>query len=156
MKSLFSWSLFTALFLSDLALAQFPSWDAEQRAVWELVEQSWVDEVAENDRWPRDYVHQKVVDWGDSQPAPRGIDKFVEWVRFDLGASNVLYYEITPAAIVVEDDTAVVHYHLLTVTEDHKAERETSVLSLIETLIRQNGDWKFLSLSTFEPKTNND
>jgi hypothetical protein len=156
MKYLCSWSLFTALFLSDFALAQFPSWDTEQSAVWELVEQSWVDEVAESDRWPREYVHQKVVAWGDSQPAPRGIDKLVEWFRFDFAATNVLFYEITPAAIVVEDDTAVVHYHLMTVTEDHKGDRETSRVSLIEVLIRQNGDWKFLSLSDFEPKTNDD
>lgn len=149
-------SLFTALFLSNMALAQLPSWDEDQRAVWEVVEQSWVDDAAENDRWPRDYVHEKVVAWGDRQPAPRGIDNLVRWVRFDDGANNTLHYEITPAAIVVEDDTAVVHYHLLLVTENQKGDRERSTLGLIEVLIWQDGDWKYLSLSEFEPKPNDD
>ena len=122
MKSRRCWGLLTAFFLSDLALAQLPSWDAEQTAVWQLVEKSWVDQVAENDRWPRDYVHQKVVDWSDRQPAPVEIDKLVEWWRFSA------------------------------INEDQKGDRERSVLNLIEVLIRQGGDWKYLSLSNFEPK----
>ena len=156
MKSLCSLGLVTGFFLSDLALAQFPSWDAEQTAVWEFVEQSWVDQAAESDRWPRDYVHPKFVGWGDSLPAPRGIDKSAEWFRYDYAANNVLFYEITPAAIVVEDNTAVVHYHATLVSEDLKADRERSVLSLVEVLIREGGDWKYLSLSEFEPKPNSE
>lgn len=155
MKSLCSLSL-AAVLAADTALAQLPSWDAEQTAVWNFVAQSWVDDAAENDRWPAAYVHPKVVDWGDRQAAPRGLDQIVRWSRFDDESSDVLYYEITPAAIVVEDNTAVVHYHLMIVTEDHKGERETSVNGLVEVLIRQNGSWKYITLSGFEPKFGDD
>ncbi len=150
------WIFGAAVLVSNTAIAQLPSWNPEQTAVWEFVEQSWVDDVAENDQWPASYVHEKVVDWGDSQVAPRGRDKLTEWSRFDDESSNVLYYEITPAAIVVEDDTAVVHYHLFIITEDHADERDTSVLGLVETLVRQNGDWRYISLSGFEPRLNDD
>ncbi len=145
-----SQALAATVLLSGSALAQFPTWDAEQTVVWEFVEQSWVDDAAENGRWPSEYVHDKVVDWGDSQAAPRGIDQLSAWTRFDNEGNQTLYYEITPAAIVVEDDTAVVHYHLMTVTEDQTGERETSIAGLIEALIRQNGEWKFISLSGFD------
>lgn len=145
-----SQALAATVLLSGSALAQFPTWDAEQTVVWEFVEQSWVDDAAENGRWPSEYVHDKVVDWGDSQAAPRGIDQLSAWTRFDNEGNQTLYYEITPAAIVVEDDTAVVHYHLMTVTEDQAGERETSIAGLIEALIRQNGEWKFISLSGFD------
>lgn len=150
------WALAASTLLSGPALAQFPSWDAEQTAVWAFVEQSWVDDVAENGDWPGEYVHAEVVDWGDGQAAPRGIDQLSEWNRFDDEGNDTLYYEITPAAIVVEDDTAVVHYRLMAVTEAHTGERSTSVLGLIEVLIRQNGEWKYISLSEFEPKFNED
>lgn len=144
------------IFLSGSALAQFPSWDAEQTAVWEFVEQSWVDDAAENGRWPGEYVHAEVVSWGDTQAAPRGFDQIEAWNRFEDEGSNTLYYEITPAAIVVEDDTSIVHYHLMVVTEDHAGERDTTVSRLIEVLIRQDGEWKYISLSGFEPKLNVD
>ena len=138
------------------AYAQFPSWSSEQQAVWDLVAQSWADEVAENGRWPAQYVHDNVVDWGDRQPAPRGIDKITEWARFEEANGRTLFYEVTPAAIVVVDDTAVVHYHLMMVSEDEEGEQETSVRGLVETLVRQNRAWKYVSLSGFEPKFGDD
>ncbi len=156
MKVLCICSLAVAPLLPHWTHAQLPSWNDEQLAVWELVEQSWVDDVAENGRWPAEYVHEKVVDWGDQQAAPRGIEQLAEWTRFEDEGNDTLYYEITPAAIVVEDNTAVVHYHLMVVTEDHAGDRESSVSGLIETLIRQDGDWKYISLSAFEPKFNED
>jgi len=140
----------------SVAHAQLPTWDDEQSEVWEFVQQSWVDDVAENGRWPTQYIHEKVIDWGDNQPAPRGAEQIVEWTRFEDSGSETLYYEITPAAIVVEDDTAVVHYHLLTVSEDHAGDRETSVLSLVEVLVRQRRDWRYISLSGFTPKFGDD
>jgi hypothetical protein len=146
----------TSIFLSVPALAQFPTWDAEQTAVWEFVEQSWVDDAAENGRWPGEYVHEEVVSWGDTQAAPRGVDQIDAWNRFEDEGSDTLYYEITPAAIVVEDDVSIVHYHLLVVTEDHTGERDTTVSRLIEVLIRQDDEWKYISLVGFEPKLNGD
>lgn len=156
MKSLRFMSLAAVVLLPGWAQAQFPTWDDEQQAVWDFVARSWVDDVAENSRWPTEYVHDSVVDWGDSQPAPRGIDKITEWTRFEDEGNETIFYEITPAAIVVVDDTAVVHYHLMVVEEDDEGERETSVAGLIETLVRQNGTWRYVSLSGFEPKFNED
>lgn len=144
--------LSTSVLIAGTAKSQLPSWDAEQTAVWDFVRQSWVDDAAESDRWPAEYVHDKVVGWGDRAPAPRGKDEILAFERFQNDGGNVLYYEITPAAIVVEGDTAVVHYHLLIVTEDHAGERETSVEGLVEVLARQDDGWKFISLSGFTPK----
>ena len=156
MKQFRCWTVVAALCCSNAAFGQLPSWDSEQRAVWEFVEASWVDEAAENERWPENYVHPKVVLWGDEIPAPRGRDQLIRWTRFRDAGSAILYYDITPAAIVVVGDTAVVHYHSNVVTEDAKGERERSVNGLVETLVREGGTWKFVSLSGFEPKLNDD
>jgi len=156
MLSSISKSVIAAALVWSSTYAQLPEWDNEQSEVWEFVQQSWVDDVAENGRWPAEYIHEKVIDWGDTQAAPRGAEQILEWTRFEDAGSQTLYYEITPAAIVVEDDTAVVHYHLLTVSEDHAGDRETSVLSLVEVLVRQRGDWRYISLTGFTPKFGDD
>ena len=64
-------------------------------------------------------------------------------------------YEVTPAAIVVAMDTAVVHYHATTVTEDHKGEREQSIGRISEILVRDGGSWTWLTGISFELKLNN-
>lgn len=156
MRSSVSKSIIAFALVWSGTYAQLPEWDDEQSEVWEFVQQSWVDDVAENGRWPAEYIHEKVIDWGDTQAAPRGAEQILEWTRFEDDGSQTLYYEITPAAIVVEDDTAVVHYHLLTVSEDHAGDRETSVLSLVEVLVRQRGDWRYISLTGFTPKFGDD
>ena len=54
-------ALFVGLFWTVSAQAQMPTWNAEQSEVWAYVEQSWVDDVAENGRWPADYTHANAI-----------------------------------------------------------------------------------------------
>ncbi len=77
-----------ALFLAVSTNAQEPSWNDAQSEVWALVEQSWVDDVAENGKWPADYILDKYVAWGDGNAAPRYKDATIAWSRF--GASGMM------------------------------------------------------------------
>ena len=63
-------------------------------------------------------------------------------------------YEVSPEAIVVVGDTAVVHYNATTVTENHKGDRETVVSRISEVLVRDSGNWKFLAGTSYMPKLN--
>ena len=69
--------LFVALCL--LAGASYADLNEAQQSVWEVVEQSWVDDVARNGKWSANYVHDEVVNWGEEWPTPReGVDDQVE------------------------------------------------------------------------------
>jgi len=136
------------------AFAQLPSWNAEQTAVWQIVQNSWVDDVAENGRWPANYVHDNFVIWSNDLPVPRAKDQYIRTTQFLDAGTTILFYDIAPAAIVVENDTAVVHYHAIYVTEDEKAERERSVDQIVEVLVRENGSWKYLSVFAFSTTPN--
>lgn len=140
------------LAVAGSANAQQPSWNEAQSEVWALVEQSWVDTVAENGKWPADYIHDKFVGWGDDSAAPRYKDAAIAWGRFNDENSQTLMYEVSPAAIIVEKNTAVVHYSITTVTEDHSGKRTRSVGRLTEVLVRDGGTWKWLTSVDFEPK----
>lgn len=136
--------------ICGMAHAQAPSWSKEQTDVWTFVAKSWEDEAAQNGRWPGEYVHDRVVAWDDGFPAPRGKDSMLKWTRFNEKSSKMLQYEVSPLAISIVGDAAVVHYGIVTVTQRGQEKPEREVSAGVETLVRAGGQWKFLSLSGFD------
>ena len=140
--------LFVALCL--LAGASYADLNEAQQSVWEVVEQSWVDDVAKNGKWPANYVHDEVVFWSESWPSPLRKASMMKWSRFaDESDTRTLIYELFPVAIVVVGDTAVVNYNVVTLEEDAKKERTRESSGLVETLVRDGKTWKFLGLTGF-------
>jgi len=137
---------------SNVAVAQAPSWSAEQSAVWKVVEQSWVDDVAQNGKWPGSYVDDNIVSWGPDTPSPQYKASMEKWNRFNNSQSKTLQYEVSPLAIAISGNTAVVNYTVLQVTQraTDKPEREAS--GIVETLVRSGNGWKFLSTTGFDLK----
>ena len=52
-------------------------------------------------------------------------------------------------AIVIEADTAVVHYFAVVVRQDWEGKNKRTVDGIVETLTRSGGAWKFLTLTGF-------
>ena len=140
--------LFVALCL--LAGASYADLNEAQQSVWEVVEQSWVDDVAKNGKWPANYVHDEVVNWSESWPSPRTKASMMNWNRFyNESDARTLIYELFPGAIVVVGDTAVVTYNVVTIEEDAKKERKRESYGEVETLVRVGKTWKYLGLTGF-------
>jgi hypothetical protein len=143
-------------FLAVSANAQQPGWNAEQSEVWALIEQSWVDDVAENGKWPADYLLDNYVAWGEGTAAPRYKDAMIKWTRFGYAGNETLMYEVSPAAIVIQKDTAVVHYNVTSVIKDSSGKQSQSVGRITEVLVRNGKSWKWLAGVDFEPKLNDE
>ncbi len=137
------------------AQAQAPTWSDEQAAVWAVVEQSWDSQVAEDGKWPGDYTHEKFVEWTDNLPAPRGKETSIARQRGVDEAFDTAWHEITPLAITVVGDTAVVMYSALLLTENSDGESNAAVISLVEVLIRDDRSWEYLASSNFSPSYGN-
>ena len=135
--------------------AQAPTWSTEQQAVWSVIDRSWSDEIARNGRWPGQYVHQNVVSWGPEWPMPRYRDSIERWSRFYDTQSRVLQHELSPAAISVAGNTAVVHYSAVSMRQREvgrgqpPAEAEREAYGIVETLVRDGSNWRFLSSVSF-------
>lgn len=138
--------------LATPAAAQSPSWNAEQTAVWAVVQQSWADETARNGRWPGTFVHDRFTSFDASFPFPRYRQSFDKWVRFNDGQRQTIQYEIAPSAITVVGDTAVVHYTGVTYGQRGTDKPEREMFGVSETLVRQSGNWRFLSSTGWEMK----
>jgi len=132
------------------AHAQMPSWSESQTEVWSVVAASWEDDAGETGAWPSEYVHDNVVAWGDDAPVPNGKADMERWSGFEDQASDTLIYDIHPLAIAVAGDAAVVHYSMVAVFENAEGERDRAVEGIVETLVKEDGEWKFLSSVGFE------
>lgn len=137
------------------AAAQAPTWSAEQQAVWDVVSRSWSDEVARNGRWPGQYVHANVVSWSPEWPMPRYRDSIERWSRWSDSQSRVMQYEISPTAITLAGNTAVVHYTSVAMRQrevprgEDRPEAKREAYGIVETLVREGPGWRFLSSSSF-------
>jgi hypothetical protein len=78
------------------------------------------------------------------------------WSRYYDTTGRTAQYEISPMAITLSGDTAVVNYGAVTMRErltskgaasDDKPERD--MVGITETLVRQGNGWKFLSSASF-------
>lgn len=62
-------SMLSLVMLAPICIAAEMQPEAE--AVWSVVVSSWEDEVAENARWPAEYVHDDAVSWNPDWPLPQ-------------------------------------------------------------------------------------
>lgn len=137
------------------ASAQAPTWSSEQTAVWSVITRSWTDEVARNGRWPGQYVHQNVVSWGPEWPMPRYRESVERWSRWYDEQGRIVQHEISPAAITMSGNTAVVHYTAVTMRQRALPRGETppaperEAVGIVETLVREGASWRFLSSTSF-------
>lgn len=134
------------------AVAQAPTWSAEQTAVWKVVSQSWADEAAQNGKWPGSYVDDNVISWSQENPMPSYKDSLIKWSRFNESQYKTIHYDISPAAIAIKGDTAVVNYVAINVSQRGTDKPDRDVNAIIETLVRDGNGWKFLSSSSFSLK----
>lgn len=137
---------------SNIAYAQSPTWSAEQSEVWGVVAQSWVDDVAQNNKWPADYVVDNVLSWNVAYPSPRDKKSLIKWSRFGDSQSKTLQYENTPVGISIHGDTAVVMYTHVSVSQSGKDTPERDISASVETLVRTDDGWKFIGLTGFDTK----
>ncbi|MBT8100488.1 MAG: nuclear transport factor 2 family protein [Gammaproteobacteria bacterium] len=151
MKTISRITAATVLLAAASTNAQMPSWSDAQKEVWGVVSQSWVDDVAENGKWPADFVHQNYAGIGANAIVPRMRDETIRWSKFGDDSNSIIMYSITPMAIQMAGNTAVAFYTAETVTENTEGERDRDVAIIVETLVRDGRAWKFLAGVNFEP-----
>jgi len=134
---------------APVASAQMPTWSAEQTEAWKIVQQSWVDDVAQNGKWPANYADPQMVVWSAEFAAPRGKDSAVRWTKFQTTQGKVIQYELAPQSISLSGDTAVVTYALTIVTQRGTDKPDWGKEGIVETLVRSGTGWKFLSSTSF-------
>ncbi len=144
-----SMTLIIGFGFAGVAAAQAPTWSPEQTEVWKVVSQSWADEAAQNGKWPGSYVDDNVISWSQDNPMPIYKNSLVKWSRFNEKQYKTIHYDISPAAIAIRGNTAVVNYVAVNVSQRGTDKPDRDADAIIETLVRDGNGWKFLSSSSF-------
>ncbi len=155
MKKAIKLLLVAGILIVTTAQAQSPSWSDAQAEAWAVIEKSWVDDAQETGKWLVEYTDEKYISWDDVSAAPRDHSTSIAWQRLDSKRSSRFWYLITPLSIAVEGDTAVIMYYVDQISRGVSAGGGRSILGTVEVLIRDGGDWKFLSTIQFTPKFSN-
>lgn len=131
-----------SLLLYGTAIAQNER--ADETAVWIAVEAQW----DANENGDKDWIDRMLMDgfygWSNGNPAPRSKSSTRKWDRFNNKQGKTVAHELYPLEIVVEGDTAIVHYLYSSAYEDNKGEVETNHGRYTDILVRTSDGWKFI------------
>jgi ketosteroid isomerase-like protein len=132
----------SALLLVSTAFAQDDRDD--ETDVWIAVEAQW----DANENGDKDWIDRMLMDnfygWANTTPAPRSKSSTRMWERFNNEQGKIVAHELYPLEIVVEGDTAIVHYLFSSAFEDKKGDVETTHGRYTDILVKTKDGWMFL------------
>ena len=132
------------------------TWTSAQQGVLDVVIDSW-DAIADRDvNWTDDFVHENAVVWSDQEPMPQSRATVKQWDRLQYPYEDILTYTVSPAAIVVEGETAIVHYYYSLLMEDRDGEQDTVHGRCSDILIGDDASWKFISWNCGDEEDSDD
>jgi len=132
----------TALLSTGTVIAQDDHDD--ETDVWIAVEAQW----DANENGDKEWIDRMLTDsfyaWGKGTPAPRSKSSTRMWDRFNNEQGQIVAHELYPLEIVVEGDTAIVHYLYSSAYQNKKDEVKTTHGRYTDILVRTEDGWKFI------------
>lgn len=132
----------TALLFSGAALAQDDHEDGTD--VWIAVEAQWDAEENGDTKWIDRMLAEGFYGWAKGSPAPRSKSSTRMWDRFNDEQGEMIAHELYPLEIVIEGDTAIVHYLYSSAYKSKDGEVETNNGRFTDILVRTDDGWRFL------------
>ena len=132
----------TTLLLFGTAIAQDDRDDETE--VWIAVEAQWDANENGDEKWIDRMLMDGFYGWDKATPAPRSKSSTRMWERFNNEQGKIVAHELYPLEIVVEGDTAVVHYRYSSAYQNKKDEVKTSHGRYTDILVRTEDGWKFI------------
>jgi len=145
LKRIFSVAAVSIALCGFAGTAGAQTWTPEQQELWQLEEQQWKMSAAKDLSWIDSMVHPNLRYWGTNSPMPRDKASLKHWARFDSDSSTVLQQELFPISATITGNVAVLQYHYMMASENHKKERETVTGQYTDVLIKENGRWMFIA-----------
>lgn len=145
MRKLFALGVFSLGFTLLAGAAHAQTWSPEQQEIWKLEEQQWKMAAAKDISWIDTMVHPNMRYWETGAPMPRDKVSLKHWARYDSESSTTLQQELFPISATITGNVAVVQYHYMVASEDHKKERKTVTGRYTDVLIKEDGRWQFIA-----------
>ena len=122
----------------------------EKDDVWSTVVSTWEDDLAGKD-WISKNCDDEVLAWTLDNPMPMNKSSLLRDRKHSSKNSQMVYYDVQLAGIVIKGNTAIVHYYFKNEIKDNKGKIEKDNGRLTEILTKEKGKWKYLAWSESKP-----
>ena len=112
--------------------------------VWIAVEAQWDAEGNGDKKWIDEMLVDGFYGWSKGTPAPRSKSSTKMWDRLNDEQGEMVAHELYPLEIVVEGDTAIVHYLFSSAFKSKDGKVETNHGRYTDILIRTDDGWRFI------------
>jgi uncharacterized protein (TIGR02246 family) len=146
MKRIYFYS--TMLFLAIVLLTSTSygqTWSDKQKEVWSNVENYWSLQAKGDADGFLSYFSQDYMGWDYGSPVPQGKTSTAKYITLNMKNSKVLFYDITPVAILVYNDIAIVDYYYSMQTENSESKKQWKTGRWTDILKKQDNRWVLIA-----------
>ena len=133
----------TAFLWIGAAIAQDESDD--EADVMFAVEAQWDANENGDKKWIDNMLMGGFYGWAKGTPAPRSVSSTRMWDRFNSEQGKMVAHELYMLGVVIEGDTAIVHYLYSSAYQPKDGEIEMRNGRYTDVLVRTDSGWKFLA-----------
>ncbi len=144
-----SWRFFPLTFVLLLAMfgggLQAQEWSPAQQAVWADVKAYWDLDSKRDLEGFLAYFHEDYSGWNYGDPVPGGKASARKWIAYEYSSGETLEYEITPLAIKIHGDVAIVQYFFTRAFKDAEGKRKRERGDWTDVLLKQGDKWVLIA-----------
>jgi ketosteroid isomerase-like protein len=145
-KVKFNWSM---LLLSIAFLSFTPAfgqtWNAQQKEVWSNVETYWGLQTKGDVDGFMTYFATDYMGWDYDSPVPSGKAAVTKYMNNAKNNGKVLFYDLTPVAIMVYGDIAIVDYYYNMQRENMEGKKDWRHGRWTDILQKQGSKWVLIA-----------
>lgn len=120
-------------------------WNDKQKEVWSNVENYWSLQAKGDADGFLSYFSQDYMGWDYGSPVPQGKTSTAKYITLNMKNSKVLFYDITPVAILVYNDIAIVDYYYSMQTENSESKKQWKTGRWTDILKKQDNRWVLIA-----------
>ena len=114
--------------------------------VWATVVSTWEDDLSGKD-WISKHCVDEVLAWSEDNPLPLNKTSLLRNRKYASKKSKMLFYDVQLSGMVVQGNTAIVHYYFTNESKDSSGKINKENGRLTDILIKSNNEWKYLGWS---------
>jgi ketosteroid isomerase-like protein len=142
----FSMLLLLSMTLMSLTTKTYgQTWNAQQKEVWSNVETYWSVQAKGDVDGFLSYFSPDYMGWDYNSPVPQGKASTAKYITMSMKNSKILFYDITPAAILVYGDIAIVDYFYSMQTEGAENKKQWKSGRWTDILQKQGSKWVLIA-----------
>ncbi len=116
-------------------------WSAQQKEVWKNVETYWNLDLKQDLDGFMSYFHKDYSGWSRRSDFPGNKEMVKKWISESYKNSKTIITDLSPLAISIFDDIAIVHYYYSQLTENKAGKRTNEKGRWTDILIKQGDKW---------------